>query len=40
LLAQEFALAITGGSYGVLYAGAGVSAVLGTVAILPMKGAR
>ena len=33
-------LAIGGGSYGVLYAVAGVSAVLGAVAILPVKRVR
>jgi MFS family permease len=33
-------LAIGGGSYGVLYAVAGVCAVLGAVAILPVKGVR
>ena len=34
------ALAISGGSYGVLYAVAGVCAVVGAVAILPVRGAR
>jgi MFS family permease len=33
-------LAIGGGSYGVLYAVAGVCAIIGAVAILPVKGAR
>jgi MFS family permease len=33
-------LAIGGGSYGVLYAVAGVSAVLGALAILPVKRVR
>jgi hypothetical protein len=33
-------LAIGSGSYGVLYAVAGVCAVLGAVAILPVKGVR
>ena len=33
-------LAIGGGSYGVLYAVAGVCAILGAVAILPVKGVR
>jgi len=33
-------LAIAGGSYGVLYAVAGVSALLGAAAILPVKGVR
>ena len=33
-------LAIGGGSYGVLYAVAGVSALLGAAAILPVKGVR
>jgi MFS family permease len=33
-------LAVGGGSYGVLYAVAGVCAVLGAVAILPVKGVR
>jgi MFS family permease len=33
-------LAIGGGSYGVLYAVAGVSAIIGAVAILPVKGVR
>ncbi|HEY0125647.1 MAG TPA: MFS transporter [Blastococcus sp.] len=34
------ALAISGGSYGVLYAVAGACAVVGAVAILPVRGAR
>ena len=33
-------LAIGGGNYGLLYAAAGVSAILGAVAILPVKGVR
>ena len=33
-------LAIGGGSYGVLYAVAGVCAIIGAVAILPVKGVR
>jgi hypothetical protein len=33
-------LAVGGGSYGVLYAVAGVSALLGAAAILPVKGVR
>jgi MFS family permease len=33
-------LALGGGSYGVLYAGAGVCAIIGAVAILPVKGVR
>ena len=33
-------LAVAGGSYGVLYAVAGVSALLGAAAILPVKGVR
>jgi MFS family permease len=33
-------LAVGGGSYGVLYAVAGVSAIIGAVAILPVKGVR
>jgi len=33
-------LAIGGGSYGVLYAFAGVCAVVGAFAILPVKGVR
>jgi MFS family permease len=33
-------LAVGGGSYGVLYAVAGVSAIVGAVAILPVKGVR
>jgi len=33
-------LAIGGGSYGVLYAGAGVCAIIGAFAILPVKGVR
>jgi len=33
-------LAVTGGSYGVLYAVAGVSALLGAAAILPVRGVR
>ena len=33
-------LAIGGGSYSVLYAVAGVCAILGAVAILPVKGVR
>jgi MFS family permease len=35
-----FILAIGGGSYGVLYAVAGVCALAGAVAILPVKGVR
>jgi hypothetical protein len=34
------ALAIGGGSYGVLYAVAELCAVIGAVAILPVRGAR
>jgi hypothetical protein len=34
------ALAIDGGSFGALYAVAGVCAVVGAVAILPVRGAR
>jgi len=33
-------LAIGGGSYGVLYAVAGVCAIIGAFAILPVKGVR
>jgi MFS family permease len=33
-------LAIGGGSYGVLYAVAGVCAIIGAVAIVPVKGVR
>ena len=33
-------LAVGGGSYGVLYAVAGVCALLGAAAILPVKGVR
>ena len=33
-------LAVGGGSYGVLYAVAGVCAILGAAAILPVKGVR
>ena len=33
-------LAVAGGSYGVLYAVAGVSALLGAAAVLPVKGVR
>lgn len=33
-------LAIGGGNYGVLYAAAGVSAIIGAVAILPVRGVR
>jgi MFS family permease len=33
-------LAISGGNYGVLYAAAGVSAIIGAVAILPVRGVR
>ena len=33
-------LAMGGGSYGVLYAVAGVCALLGAVAILPVRGVR
>src|SRR5215204_3805664 len=35
-----FVIAIGGGSYGVLYAVAGVCAIIGAVAILPVKGVR
>jgi hypothetical protein len=33
-------LGVSGGSYGVLYAVAGVSAVLGAAAVLPVRGVR
>jgi hypothetical protein len=33
-------LAISGGSYGVLYAVAGVCAIVGAFAILPVRGVR
>ena len=33
-------LAIGGGNYGVLYAAAGISAIIGAVAILPVRGVR
>ena len=33
-------LAVGGGSYGVLYAVAGIWAIIGAVAILPVKGIR
>jgi hypothetical protein len=35
-----FILAIGGGSYGVLYAVAGVFAIVGAVTVLPIKGVR